>query len=373
MVVSRIARFFSVALVVGALSPSVFAADDDVLAVWKRAKSQNESYQKSLRPLGTLHIQDLFRLRRTGGAIELISPAPDMADNTPMVATFDDIAGTAEVFIHHKPGTTIIDRFDLNLMDFPTERHANELHVNVDTDRGHFMISQSSQSDGTTEQSMLEQFRPAQSGPSNFIQLSVSTSSVNSGQSEQLTYTSPDFNLFVRNRPDETTKYLRPLLRQLGQEMVFAPEQRIAEQVLGRQRRVDPNVVNQVTDLLAQLNDSHYHIRSAASTKLKSLGRAAADVLDRLDRTTLTPEQNVRIDLFLAQYDPLSLKEIVHLRQDPTFLLDCLYSDQSDIRWVALEQLRNVFIPTLEFDPEAPEPARSQAIAALRRRLTPGQ
>jgi hypothetical protein len=373
MAVSRIARFFSVVLVLSALGPAVFAADDDALAVWRRAKSQIESYQKSLHPLGTLHIQDLFHLRRDGGALELMSRAPDMTDNTPMVATFDDIAGSAEVFVHHKPGTTTIDRFQLNLMDFPAERRVFELHVNLDAERGQLMISQSNQNDGMIEQTMLEQLRPARSGPSNFIRLSVATSSVNNVQSDQLTFVSPDFNAFVQNRPDETMRYLRPLLRQLGQEMVFAPDQRVAEQVLGSLRRVDPVAQKQVMALLSELDDPNYRVRNAASTKLKTLGRAAADVLDRMDRTKLSPEQNVRIDLFLMQYDPASAKELAHLRLNPTFLLDCLYSDQSDIRWAALEQLRNVLNPSLEFDPEAPEEARSLSIAALRRRLTPGQ
>ena len=346
---------------------------DDSLASWKQQQEQARTFLKSLRPIGTLHFQELFQLRRNNGWIELVSRTADMADNVSMMATFDDIPGSAEVYVHRKPATGILDRFELNLMDFPSERRAIDVRVHLDADKGQFSISQTNQNNGAIEQIMLEQYRPALSGPSNFIQIHVLRSSMNNVQSEQLSYGSPDFSSFIQNRPEETAKYLRPMLRELGQEMIFAPDARTAEQVLGGLRRGDPAIQKQVEDLLPAFNDSNFHARNAASAKLKSLGRAAADVLDRMDRSMLSPEQNLRIDSFLAHYNPLSAKEIAKLRRDPTFLLDCLYSEKSDVRWAALDQLRNTFNPTLDFDPDAPDDARNSAIAALRRRLTPGQ
>src|SRR5665213_1569868 len=164
MAFSRIARFFSAVLTLSALSSTAFAADDESLAFWKREKSQAESYLKSFRPLGTLHIQDLFQLRRNDRVIELVSHATDMTDNTPMMATFDDIAGAAEVYIHRRPGSDALERFELNLMDFPTERRTIELRVHLEADKGQLTISQSIFNNGVIEQIMLVQSRPAPSG-----------------------------------------------------------------------------------------------------------------------------------------------------------------------------------------------------------------
>ena len=369
---SRILRFFSVVLVTSALSATAFASDDEALAFWKREKSQADIYLKSFHPLGTLHIQDLFQLRRKGQWIELVSRTGDMEGNTPRMATFDDIAGAAEVYVHRKPGEDQIDRFELNLMDFPSERRVVESRVQLEADKGKLTISRTVQNNGVTQQIGLEQSRRTALGPSNFITLSVSTSSLANGQSEQLAFSSPDFTSFMQDRPDETTKYLRPLLRELNQEMLFAPDLQLAEQVFGALRRVEPAIQKQVAELLPMFNEQSYRVRNIASTKLKALGRPAADVLERMDRSAMSPEQNLRIDSFLAHYSPLSAKDITRLRKDPTFLLDCLYSDKSEIRWAALDQIRNLFNPTLDFDPDAPEEARGFAIANLRRHLTPG-
>jgi hypothetical protein len=132
-------------------------------------------------------------------------------------------------------------------------------------------------------------------------------------------------------------------------------------------------MARRIDELLPALNDPDYHVRNQTLIRLKQFGRDAVDVIENMDRSRLTPEQNVRLDRFLLQYEQLSSKEVGRLRADPTFLLDCLYSDDVSVRQAAVDRLRTTFRPDLEFDVNASTEARAGAVATLRQQLTPGR
>ena len=188
---------------------------------------------------------------------------------------------------------------------------------------------------------------------------------------EQLNFQSADFFSFLREHPQETARYVRPLLRDLGQEAVFAPEPTIAWQVFGELWKADPMLERRVRELLPLLDVADFHVRDAAQRRLRQLGRDGAAVLMHMDRAKLSPEQNARIDRFLVPYAHLGANEMVRLRSDVGFLLDCLYSDDLPLRRAALERLRAVARPDLQFDVDAGPSARGAAVAVLRRQLLP--
>jgi hypothetical protein len=180
-----------------------------------------------------------------------------------------------------------------------------------------------------------------------------------------------DFFTLIHTHSEECDAYIRPLLRDLGQEAIFAPDPLVAWQVFSETWKPDPAVSQQIQKLLPGLDVDDYHKRDEATRELEKLGRDGAAVLIHLDRSKLTPEQNARVDLALGPYAQLPAKQASHLRSDPAFLLDCLYSDDASLKKVALERLREVADPTIQFDINAAPAVRNAAISALRLRLVP--
>ena len=178
-----------------------------------------------------------------------------------------------------------------------------------------------------------------------------------------------DFNALLREHPAEADTFVRPLLRDLGQEAVLSPDPAIAWQVFSDRWAPDETVGRKVAALLPAMNDRNYHTREKVVADLQAMGQAGAAVLFRLDRTTLTPEQNLLIDRVLAPYAQLSPREAARLRDDTGFLLDCLYGPDRAIRAAALDRLEKAAGKKLAFDLDAPEADRSAAVAAARAEL----
>lgn len=178
-----------------------------------------------------------------------------------------------------------------------------------------------------------------------------------------------DFVTLRRRHERATDAYLRPILRELGQEAVFAPDPQVARQVFPERWQPDETVAREVQRLLPALDAEHGPDREAASAEMAELGEAAALVLLRLDRAPLTAEQNTRIDVLLRRHALLRAADARRRRRDVSFLLDCLNSDDSITRAAGLDHLREAVSEPVEFDSELPVPARGGAVAALRAQL----
>ncbi len=176
----------------------------------------------------------------------------------------------------------------------------------------------------------------------------------------------------IRRHPREMAQYIQPILRDLHQEAaIFAVEPAVAWQVFAPELKADPKMAAQVDQLLPDLGAPQAARRAAASESLRRLGAPGALQLMRLDRKKLSPEQNTRLDALLDAYRTLTPAEAAELRDSPEFLLNCLSSDQRDIRAVALAHLKKKF-PTLQFNLDADPSARQAAVANLRQKyLTP--
>jgi hypothetical protein len=181
---------------------------------------------------------------------------------------------------------------------------------------------------------------------------------------------SKDFTTLLHEHPQEVEEFLRPMLRELGQEAVFAPEPLVAWQVFADQWSLPEKLSADVSALLPSLDADDAAVRERASKQLADLGRDVAVALMQLDRTKLSAEQNTRIDAVLAAHTRLSPAEATQRRSDVSFLLDCLYCDDEHFRAAALERLRAVCSRPIDFNPQLPGGGpREAAVAALRTSL----
>lgn len=175
-----------------------------------------------------------------------------------------------------------------------------------------------------------------------------------------------------RKYPAETMRYLEPIFREFGQSgVLFQVSAPAAWQVLGGTYTPPAGVVTQVDAVLAKLDADDFRQREAAAKELETLGQPAALVLMTRDRTTLSEEQQVRVETFLAPYKPLSDDEATRLRGDTEFLLAALSSQDAELAGRALERLKEVVKQPIAFDLQATGDARAEAIASLRAQLLP--
>jgi hypothetical protein len=192
----------------------------------------------------------------------------------------------------------------------------------------------------------------------------------NAGEKAQSSqFSEPDFATLLRAHPVEAEKYIRPLLRDLGQGDLAGVEDAVAAQVLAELMPADDVMRQQVTDMLPLLDDPDFRVRERTGESLKKLQMRGAMVLRKVDRKGLTPEQTRAVDVLLAAYSQLTPKEVERLRADKSFLLDCLSSKDVAIRKAALVQLQKVVGQEVQFDPAALEEDRAAALVKLREQL----
>jgi hypothetical protein len=191
------------------------------------------------------------------------------------------------------------------------------------------------------------------------------------GRPQMLNLVEPDFQSLVRRHPREIEEHVRPLFRRLGQDAVFAPDPLVAWQVFADHWAGDESMRRRVEAILPGLGAVDFRARDRALGQLVALGRPAAAVLLRMDRSKLSPEQSLRVDRALLPYMQLPAGEASRLRSDPGFLLDCLYVEDPALRRVALERLREVTGQPIAFNETRDLTRRANAVAELRQKLQP--
>ena len=171
--------------------------------------------------------------------------------------------------------------------------------------------------------------------------------------------------------PDETSTYLQPIFEQLGQELfLFAPDAARGWQVLADAVQPDLAVMKKVDDLVIALDAPGFRERDSATEQLRELGRPAAIVLLQKPLATMSVEQQTRIGSIVEPYARLSPDEARALRHDAKFLIDCLCSDDADLRVVARRELEQLLGREVEFDMTASAQARFHSARKLRAELT---
>lgn len=358
---------------IGAGLSSSARADDAALDMWFQQRSTNENYVRSLKPLDKHRLDDVLEIRVDRKFLALHTPLSNLASGQ-LRTTFEGIPGMAIVSVSREDQTDSTLEpvvFGVQVTDFPVPKKTTTINVNQDTQRGVFTLSKTLFMPPGFQQVIFNQQRGPATGGTGFVQLMITESRAATLAPEQLNLEGADFVSFVREHPSETERYLRPMLHELGQEAVFAPDHLVAWQVFSDLWKPDAAITQRVQALLPSLNSDNYHERDSTLGQLKHLGRDGAAVLMHLDRSSLTPEQNARIDRALLPYAQLSLKEAARLRSNPGFLLDCLYSEDTTLRKAAITRLRQITRPDIQFDVDADEEARSAAIQSLRPLLLP--
>ena len=184
--------------------------------------------------------------------------------------------------------------------------------------------------------------------------------------------TAADFTTLRRTYPDECAQYIEPMLHILHADAgVFSPDPKLIWQVFAADVPADPAMTTRVKSIIARFDADDYHDRKTAAEDLNKLGEPAALALLRMDRTTLSPEQSSRVESFLAPYQPVSAADAKRLGGDVNFLLDCLFDRDPAAVHDAVERLKQVTKQPIDFDANSMVELRREAIAALRRKLTP--
>lgn len=170
-----------------------------------------------------------------------------------------------------------------------------------------------------------------------------------------------------RAHPAEVARYVDPIFRALRQDGLLAKvDPKLAWQVFADAYQPPPDLMTRVQALVKQLDADNFQAREQASQSLEQLGQPAALALRRTDRHSLSDEQRGRVDAFLAKFKTASDEEAQRYRRDREFLIDCLHSDDVQIRSRALDELRKVVGRPVEFDVNAPPDQRLAAIDRIR-------
>jgi hypothetical protein len=184
-----------------------------------------------------------------------------------------------------------------------------------------------------------------------------------------LTLGATDCATFLRRHPRAVGQYLMPLLAELGQDGVFAPDPLLAMQVFPEHFSPDPAASRRVEAILPALDAGNYHRRDDALAQLRQMGKDAAKVMVFLDRSTFTPEQNARIDQALTPAGLIPRAEADRLRRDREFLLNCLYCDDPITRRSALAEIKSLTGRSFELPENLSPSERIAAINELRAKL----
>ena len=177
----------------------------------------------------------------------------------------------------------------------------------------------------------------------------------------------PDFATLRRKHPREVDQHL-PRSRELKLENLFAVDEEMAWQVFSEEWKGDEAIAAKLKALLPGLEGDVYAERETARQAIRKLGPDAALVIYRMDRSSLTPEQNCQLDLVLSAYSFMS-PEAQRLTTDVDFLLDCLYSDNPEVRTIAARHLRQRVHREVNVDPKDDYDARVAHVEALRARI----
>ena len=180
-----------------------------------------------------------------------------------------------------------------------------------------------------------------------------------------------DFATLRQRHHAETEQWLRPILRELHQEAMFGADPATAWQVLAPQWPENLKLKDAIKGKIAALDNDDFRVRRRTADELERLGREAALVMMKMDRAGLTDEQNLRLDEVISRFKSVSDAEAVRLRNDPNFLIDCLYSNDPTARRLAMDRLREVTKKPLEFNLDVSEDDRIEAVNALRAKLGP--
>src|SRR3954466_3397002 len=135
------------------------------------------------------------------------------------------------------------------------------------------------------------------------------------------TLTANDCQSLKREHRAVVYQYLGPILRLLRTEGVIGVDVRKARQVL--MARVEPRGVEpKVQKLVMQLDADSFRDRENALRNLEDLGPDALAVVEKLNRKSLSAQQQTGIEAYISDVKLATVEELEKLRKDPGFLIE---------------------------------------------------
>jgi len=321
-------------------------------------------------------IADLFRFEQRGSFLFVRCTIEDIDEHTRLI-----IPGDASIITLRPMGQRPLAGADENEprdFNFLQQEFVGPTSLQVNTTvilgAGRLTLARETEDANATSSVQLLQDPPPPDAVPNPdeppVRLYVSKLKSDGSPDLQVRHTAQSFRELCLQYPQDINQYVRPILRELKQESaVFAPDAKLAWQVLSEDWKPSQSLIEKVRALVGKLDAGDFKQRSAAMEELKGLGQPAAIVLLKTDRSKLSAEQQGAVDSLLESYVLVSNDQAAKLREDLDFLIDTLSSDDPQLRqlaWQRLEKLTNVQV---QFDPAADPAARADAIERLRASL----
>jgi hypothetical protein len=347
---------------------------DQMRQMYKQQKAQQETYINRLDLIpGKKRIAELIAIGIEDGKLVIKSPlftddAANKMKNRQMRADVEGFPGFCTIMV--QPIGNGAYYFTFNNVDYP--ELLGQSNVSVSMQQGYLQISRNFNSRTKSANiNLVQTSGRAIYGQPDGVQLNVYAGDNAGRMNVSVNLQAADFVSLRRKYPREVNEHLRPMLRDLKLENVFAVDPTTAWQVFNDEWKGNAAVAAQVKSLLDGLERDAYADRERARQAIRKLGPDAALEIYRMDRADLSPEQNCQLDAVVAAHVSMSRAEAAKMADDVDFLLDCLYSDDATIRAVSLKHLERVTRKNLGFDPAEEYNARVVRVEALRAELSP--
>jgi hypothetical protein len=311
----------------------------------------------------------LFKFEQRDSQLIVRSKLEDLEDETRIVIT-----GDASVMTYRPMGDRVPNEprdFNFIQQDFSGPAGSQTI-TTVILAAGRLTLARESENGaGTRSVQLLEDPPPPPDAVPNPdeppVRLYISKQDASGTPDVQVKRTAQSFRELCLKFPDDINQHVRPILRGLKQESaVFAPDSKLAWQVLSQDWTAPTQLEEKVNALVQKLDATDFQSRSDALAALKDLGQPAANILIRGDHSKLSAEQQSAVDSMLEPYVLISSDEVKKLRDDITFLTDTLSSDDVELRKLAWQRIKSLTNTELEFDPAATDATRIEVIQKLR-------
>jgi hypothetical protein len=336
-----------------------------------RRQEQQKTYDNLLHnlPLEKANLRDILRLNVENRMLILRTSIPSTQGDGYSLANLPKLKKPALVRIQSgtdkQTNPVIPTNFQFTINDYSVKNRITTLSISEQ--QNYITISKSCQfPEGYSNIQFIERMGDNDRS----AQLIISENGIKDEPSLNINIETSDFFVLLNNYPDECHLWLRPLLREIDQENVMAPDPMIVWQVFSDQWKSDVKIQRQIKELILQLDDDDYRIRENATLSLEKFGRDGALVIMYLNRQNMTNEQRARIDRILSNYIYLTPTEIIYHRRDLVFLIDCLYCNDSLLRKAAFSLIKEWTNTNIQFDVNSNEETRAEKIAFLRKELT---
>ncbi|HEY7118851.1 MAG TPA: hypothetical protein VH475_19840 [Tepidisphaeraceae bacterium] len=350
---------------------------DDFRQMIEQQRRTQEMFIRRLDPLpGKRKIQDLLRVASDAGKLVIRSPIFDNAAdaahlrNRQVRAEVEGFDGQCTLMVQ-SIGNGGSQYFTFSNVSYPNSDGIAQLRVTAQPGYLQIVKTYTSRS-GNFNLNLIQSWGRASYAQPDGVQLGVYGTDASGRPTVGVSLAEPDFLTLRRKHSRVVNEHLRPLLRQLKLEALFAVDRSLAWQVFADDYKGNDALARQVDALLAGLDRDGYQERDAARRAIQNLGPDAALVIYRMNRGALTVEQNCQLDAVLASYSFVSREEARRLAGDVDFLLDCLYVDDADVRATAAHYLEKAVGHQVAFDAADNDyDHRAARVETLRQALSP--